>query len=275
MDDSIIKKLDTNEEYHNSGYLGKSKLIKILECPQRFKYALENPPKPTAAMEFGTMVHLAVLEPDKFADKVFVLPEDFNLRSNKNKEMYQAIIDRGQTPLAFSDWEKLMGMQRSVLSNSYAKKLLNGEHEMSYYWTDKDTGIKVSCRPDSRRDLIENELGVIVDLKTCTCADTDIFMREALRLGYDVQAAQYTEGCNLYYGYPHKFVFIAVEKEPPYCINILDADTYFVQRGQDRYRECLGLVKECTETNNWWGYTGEDGRPNALGLPAYLLKELQ
>ena len=85
----VIRKVDSNEEYHSSGYLGKSKLMKILDCPAKFKYALEHPPKPTPTLEFGTAVHMAVLEPEKFNEKYYVLPEDFNLRTNANKEIYQ------------------------------------------------------------------------------------------------------------------------------------------------------------------------------------------
>lgn len=272
---NVIRKNDSNEEYHNSGYLGKSKLMKVLDSPIKFKYALEHPPKPTPAMEFGIALHMAVLEPTKFAKKYSVLPEDFNLRSKANKEIYKATLDNGETPILFDDFTKIMEMVKSINSVEYAKKALNGEHEISYYWNDERTNVKLSCRPDSRRELVKDKEGIIVDLKTCSNADTDSFMKDAIRFGYDIQAAQYIEGCNLYYGYPHRFTFIAVEKEPPYAINILEADNLFVQYGKDRFRECVSLVKHCTETNNWWGYNGEDGQINALGLPAYLLKEIE
>ena len=272
---NVIRKNDSNEEYHNSGYLGKSKLMKVLDSPIKFKYALEHPPKPTPSMEFGIALHMAVLEPTKFAKKYSVLPEDFNLRSKANKEIYQTILDNGETPIWFDDFTKIMEMVKSINSVEYAKKALIGEHEISYYWNDERTNVKLSCRPDSRRELVKDKEGIIVDLKTCSNASTEAFMKDAIRFGYDIQAAQYIEGCNLYYGYPHRFTFIAVEKEPPYAINILEADNLFVQYGKDRFRECVSLVKHCTETNNWWGYNGEDGQINALGLPAYLLKEIE
>lgn len=272
---NVIRKNDSNEEYHNSGYLGKSKLMKVLDSPIKFKYALEHPPKPTPSMEFGIALHMAVLEPTKFEKKYSVLPEDFNLRSKANKEIYQTILDNGQTPIMFDDFTKIMEMVKSINSVEYAKKALNGEHEISYYWNDERTNVKLSCRPDSRRELVKDKEGIIVDLKTCSNASTEAFMKDAIRFGYDIQAAQYIEGCNLYYGYPHRFTFIAVEKEPPYAVNILEADELFIQYGRDRFRECISIVKHCTETNNWWGYNGEDGQINALGLPAYLLKEIE
>lgn len=271
----VIRKNDSNEDYHNSGYLGKSKLIKVLDSPYKFKYSLENPSKPTPSMEFGTALHMAVLEPEKFSKKYCVLPEDFNLRTKANKELYQDISESGKVPILFSDYEKIMEMRKSIYKIDYAKKALNGEHEISYYWNDKRTNVKLSCRPDSRRDLIKGEEGIIVDLKTCSNANTEAFMKDAIKFGYDIQAAQYIEGCNLYYGYPHRFTFIAVEKEPPFAVNILEADNLFIQYGRDRFLECVSIVKHCTDTNNWWGYNGEDGQINALGLPAYLLKEIE
>ena len=104
----VIRKNDSNEDYHNSGYLGKSKLIKVLDSPYKFKYALENPSKPTPSMEFGTALHMAVLEPEKFSKKYYVLPEDFNLRTKANKELYQDISESDKVPILFSDYEKII-----------------------------------------------------------------------------------------------------------------------------------------------------------------------
>jgi hypothetical protein len=72
-----------------------------------------------------------------------------------------------------------------------------------------------------------------------------------------------------------KFVFIAVEKKPPYALNILEADEIFIRKGYDDFRTYLGMLKYCRETDNWYSYTGETGRPNVLNLPAWLIKEYE
>jgi hypothetical protein len=76
-------------------------------------------------------------------------------------------------------------------------------------------------------------------------------------------------------GRPHRFVFIAVEKEPPYAFNILEADKLFIDKGNTDLEEYLDTIVRCTETNNWWGYNGESGEPNLICLPAWLAKEYE
>lgn len=56
-----------NEEYHALDAISKSDLDKINRSPAHYKYAKENPTPPTPAMERGTAVHMAVLEPELFA----------------------------------------------------------------------------------------------------------------------------------------------------------------------------------------------------------------
>lgn len=55
-----------NETYHALEAVSKSDLDKINRSPAHYKYAKENPTPPTPAMERGTAVHMAVLEPDEF-----------------------------------------------------------------------------------------------------------------------------------------------------------------------------------------------------------------
>ena len=38
-------------------------------------------------------------------------------------------------------------------------------------------------------------------------------------------------------------------------------------------REYLGTLKECEETNNWYGYNGFLNEPTELNLPNYLKGE--
>jgi hypothetical protein len=38
-------------------------------------------------------------------------------------------------------------------------------------------------------------------------------------------------------------------------------------------REYLGILKECRETGNYYGYNGFSGIPTELNLPSYLLDD--
>lgn len=268
-----IKRADSAADYHNSEYLGRSQLFKMSKSPEHFKYALENPQEPTPALLFGIAFHMLVLEPERFETEYGIMPK-IDKRTRVGREMFEKISKEKSAVINEDDFEILQEMADSIKRTKYAETLLNGEHEQSYYWTDEMTGIKVKCRPDCRRDL-KNGRGLIVDLKTCESAATEDFMRDAIKYGYDLQAAQYKTGVELIENKPHDFVFIAVEKKPPYAVNILQADNLFIQRGYDIFRTYLGMVKECRETNNWWGYNGSAGYINNLYLPSWLMKEME
>ena len=164
-------------------------------------------------------------------------------------------------------------MSLKLEKNEFAKKLLNGEKEVPYFWTDDLTGEECKCRADCITNI--NGLDIIVDLKTAENADTDTFMRHAIKYGYDLQAAMYSEGVRKCTGKECAFVFIVIEKKPPYAVNILQADKAFITHGFDMFRELLGIYHDCKQTGNWYGYLGKHNIINNLALPAYLAKEIE
>lgn len=46
-------------------------------------------------------------------------------------------------------------------------------------------------------------------------------------------------------------------------------------RGEDLFREYLGMYHYCKENNNWYGYNGINGDINNLSLPAWLMKDYE
>jgi hypothetical protein len=112
-------------------------------------------------------------------------------------------------------------------------------------------------------------------LKTAESAATENFTRDAVKYGYDFQSAMYTTGVERNTGNKYLFVFVVIEKKPPYAINILQADELFVRRGYDIFRELIGVYHDCKITNQWYGYLGKFNQINSLALPAWLAKEVE
>lgn len=265
---------NTAKEYHASDGISRSSLFHMSVSPQWFQYCRENPTPPTNAMIFGSAFHKAVLEPEWF-DSEFIVYPDVDLRTRNGKAAYSSFLEEsfGKTTISRSEYETIQGMRESVLSNKYAAALVSGECEMSYYWTDELTGIACKARPDAVKKIKSG--GVIADLKSCTHADTDSFIKDCIRYGYDLQAAMYKQAVELESSIPHSFVFIAVEKTPPYMLNIMQADAVMLRRGGELFREYIGIYAECEKTGNWFGYNGFSGMINNLSLPAWMLKEFE
>lgn len=264
----------TEQEYNKAPGIRRSLLWELRKSPAHLKWRMDNPPEATPALIFGQALHCMILTPSDFGSQFVFMPAA-DRRTKAGREAWDAAAEQaqGKTQLPF-DWvEQISGMTNAVAFNQAAARLLRGPHESSYFWSDSLTNELCKCRTDAETDI--GDMHLIVDIKTCQDASTAEFMRDAIRYGYDVQAAMYTDGVRTATDREAMFVFVAVEKTPPYAINILQADPGFLAYGQDRYRHLLGMYHDCRVRDSWPGYTGHDNDINALELPAWLKKEIE
>lgn len=260
--------------YNAAPGIRRSTLFQMSKSPAHYKWALENPSKDTPALQFGRALHCAVLEPEKF-DSAFAVGPTISRSTKAGREAWERFEAdaAGREIISQADYDKITGMRDSIMLHPMARALLDGPHEKSFFWKDELTGLDCKVRADALCEL--GGRIVIVDVKTCADASTEAFMREAIKYGYDFQSGMYTEGVSACECMETEFVFIAVEKTPPYSVNVLAADEYFILRGKDLFREYLGKVAECESTGNWYQYNGADGDMNDLKLPGYLQKEYE
>lgn len=265
----------TEKEYRSHPAISRSELWKMKESPEKFKYWKENPEeKESPALIFGRLFHAILLTPESL-DSEFAIMPSVDRRTKEGKAEYAKFLEKskGKTIVDVDMVGKAAAMAQAVQSNELCRKLLDGEKEIPLFWKDELTGEDCKCRLDVKKKMGEKVL--IVDLKTTENAETESFMRSAIKYGYDFQAAMYNEAEKQNNGTEPIFVFIAVEKEPPYAVNILQADDLFVQRGYDQFRNLLGKYHYCKTNDNWYGYLGAENIINNLSLPAYLAKEME
>lgn len=260
------------KDYFADHAVSRSQLHVLSKSPAHFKEAMESEEKQTAAFSFGTAFHTLILEPDRFAAEYWI--GDIDRRTLAGKELAAKLADEGKTQISTKDAEALLGMKASIESNKYARVLIaKGEHETSYFWRDELSGIDCKCRPDCRTDL--KSCSVIVDLKSCADASTEAFCKDAVKYGYDLQVAMYKEGVEKIENKEHRFIFVAVEKTPPYAVNVLEANDKMYQKGLQDFRYYLGTLRECLDSGIFPSYNGAEGKPNELGLPGWLAKEFE
>ena len=264
----------TEKEYRQHPAISRSQLFKLRESPEKFKYYMDNPEPATPALVFGQLLHALALQPET-VDEQFAVAPICDRRTTVGKKLWAEFEEQAESKtIVTADMiEQAVAMRDKLMSNDYVKQLLNGEREKPFFWTDELTGEECKCRTDCITNI--NGIDIIVDLKTAESADTDTFMRHAIKYGYNLQAAMYGEGVKANTGKEHAFVFIVIEKKAPYAINILQADKAFVLHGFDMFRELIGTYHECKKTGNWSGYLGKHNIINNLPLPAYLAKEIE
>ena len=235
------------EEYHaDRSAVSKSWLDRIDRSPAHLKAYLDGYRPDTPAMLLGRLVHVAVLEPDLLADLFVRPPEGINRRTNAGRAEYAEWQESvaGRTLVSIDQWIQALAIRDSVQQNRAAKALLTtGDPEQTVVWKNLETGELCKARADWLRE------NVIVDVKTTQDARPAAFAKSIANYRYDVQTSHYSEGFDL-----DRFVFIAVEKEPPYACAVYAADEIIRARGKRARDRNLQTYAECRVTGTWPGY---------------------
>ena len=264
----------TEQEYRSHPAISRSELWRIHESPQLFRYFKDHPEDHTPALLFGQIFHKMALEPDSFFDQYAVAPE-VDRRTKEGKMLWAEFVERsaGKEVIPADMYEQARAMRDSIAAQPLAMKLLDGQRETPFFWIDDQTGEECKCRTDCLNTNYSRP--IIVDVKSTTDASKESFTRDAVKYGYDFQAAMYSEGVSKHIGQMPLFVFIVVEKTPPYAVNILQADELFLRRGANLFRDYIGTYHDCKQTGNWYGYLGKKNQINSLALPAWLAREVE
>jgi hypothetical protein len=253
MDDGIYLNIPS-KEYHSwtdivsNSYLGR--LAKVPACAKI-------PQEETEAMKFGRAVHTYILEGKMEFIKNYHVCEDRGKRSKEDKAYWIELITKypNKELIKDSDYQIIKYMEDSVMGHPFASKLLKeGVSETTIIWTDTDTGLKCKVRPDR---IPDGDKGVILDLKTTSNASSYSFKTDCIKYGYARECGMYMEGFSRAKNAKFQdlvFAFIAVEKEPPYRVEVYTLDIDFVQYGWLEFHRLLQLEKECREKNFWPHY---------------------
>ncbi len=253
----------SNAAYHALDAVGKSDLDKIARSPLHWKHAER---EETAAMRIGSAVHCAVLEPARFAVDYAVAPEG-DKRSKAGKEAFAEFeaANVGKIVLSLDDAQLCTRIALSVQSHPRAKTLLqSGQPEASLLWSDSEFNVR--CR--ARVDWLTPD-GLLIDLKTTQDASSSAFAKSCAHFRYHVQAAWYLAAYQAATGdLPGGFIFVAVEKTPPYAVALYELDAEAVDLGRFLARRDLARYANAREFDLWPGYS-EAIQP--LSLPKWAL----
>lgn len=241
----------TNEEYHSSAAVSKSGLDLIDKGLFYYWDKHINPNKEEErrrdAFIIGEAVHTLVLEPELEEESIAVYPH--GIRGDKRKAFEQE--NEGKLLLTASTYAKAQGMRDAVMRHPLASQYLTGpgRAEQSIFWT-WGPNFPVRCR--IRPDRITGD-GVMVDLKTTKSVRPASFQKSIELFRYHVQAGFYSEGFYRAFGYaPKAFVFVAVEKIPPYHVGVFVMKEKAIKLG--RQQAALDVMKYYRAyTTGQWG----------------------
>lgn len=282
---SILPDLEA-EKYHRHPAVSKHGLDDFRKAPALYQHNRSNPTPPTPALQFGSLYHTVILEPELIGSLYAVVPSDAPKKPTRAQreakkpslETMETILwwddflarNAGKTIVDAADIMLCQQMRQTMMKNLACRNALE-EHrlytEASLFWQDEHSGVKCRARPD----IIRAD-GLIIDPKTCQDASEDAFQRSAWNYGYYRQAAMYLDGWEAVSGEkPKAFIFLAQESEPPFLCRAYVASPQLIEYGRVQLREDLERFAKCEKTGIW---PGLGDTPAELHLPSWAMPKV-
>lgn len=245
----------TYDQYDRIDAVRHSVLRHFNRTAAHARQAIVHPAEQTEAQALGHAAHVAILEADRFEAEYVAAPR-FDKRTTKGKEGWAAFVadHAGFAVIPEDEFDLCLRMREAVWAHPTAAELLKGKgyNEASAVWVDPETSVLCKSRIDRLTTLAS--WPVIVDLKSTRNASRTAFGKDVHTFHYHQQSAMYLSGLNEVAPHPRKFMFIAVEKDPPYCTAVYELEDDAIDLGRDEFRSHLRMYADCLATGQWPGY---------------------
>lgn len=290
----MIKK-ESFADYADSPEINQSFLKRVRKSPST---AFESEMKSTKSMDFGSLYHSFILEPDQFHNEHFVIDDleiltnliDNGAKSPKATKKYKEWVAEqekeanGRIIVDGGEMKQLKDMKVQLYRNYPIAEaaILHSDHEVSIYqelhysggMSKPDFKSKCKCRIDG----IIPEDGIIFDLKTSKDADPDQFWRDAGIYSYHIQAAFYKMLAEAEYQREFKFLYIVQEGKAPYNSAVYQVSEEMIEGGKEEIESLLKITKRIVDKDDgvfpsYNAFSGNDLGVYMLTIPKYYIKK--
>lgn len=259
-----------DEKYHSWQHLVSQSTLKTVRklTPLDAYQELLVPWESTPAQDKGTALHLALLQPDEFEERV-ACGLGIDRRSNANKAKHEAHAQKhaGKIILKEPDFDDCFAATELVKGHPLAMSFLEMDgvkREVAGIFRDPEADIL--CK--FKLDLVgywraQGGHNVIADLKTTSCDLSDDELERAIgKFGYDVQGSFYSDGMTILSPAEWRFFLIFVNTKRR-TIRIIEPSSDAYEHGKLKYRGALNKWADCCRKNEFPGWPG---RVTTLGL---------
>jgi len=255
-------------DYHADDALSRSRLVRLLDdTPAAFKSGVSIDETP--AMRLGTALHLAILEPDRFAELVRPMPKyDGRTREGKAGKVTWGQLNPGKIAVPEDEYAQAVAAAAMVRKkHGPATALREGRAELSMWWDGPD-GVELRCRPD----FCDLDRGIVVDVKSTSRGLGD---REIVRFLTDhhaaMQAAMILDavfrltGKSVVHGMHLLVVDLSAD---PIDMRLVEIGEDWLLYGEQQFQTALRTYRECKLTDTWpsWADKGVTRVP----MPAWI-----
>ena len=192
----------------------------------------------TPAMRFGTAVHCAVLEPEKFEQEYKTL--EVRRGTKAYKELIETYPDA--TFLSVSEYNEIQKIKEAIQAHPVASNILKDCIAFEKELTGSISGTPFRGFADGY------SANYVVDLKTCQKGAPKDFTNDSYRQKYHMQGYIYTQLLSQLLNKEVKeHWIIAVEKTAPYVVTCYRLTPDILERGKEE------LTKLLKQFNQWNG----------------------
>lgn len=266
-DDGIYSGISDLEYHADHGSLSSSGARTLLapSCPAIFRHQQDEPPAPKPQFDMGHVCHTLVLGE---GSDIVIAPFE-NWKTKESQQMRDKAHANGKVPILSKDFAAAQAMADVVRTHPVARQLFDadGQAELSGYWHDENTGVRLRFRTDWLCQISGRI--VAVDYKTSTSADPAHFAKAAADFGYHMQDAWYRKGlAGAEITDDPDFLFVVQDKNPPHLVTVNRIASHHIQLGAQRNRKAIDLYHRCVTNNEWPAYGDQI---HSIDLPTYAV----
>lgn len=249
-----------------------------MDPPAKLPVYLAKPREAKVHQIIGTLTHSRILEPSKPLPQIIVPPEqypapsdsslvkskkvsvgdliDWNWNAKYCKRWFAEESKLGKLVLSQKELDIVEGVVASIANDEDAQTVFaEGKSEVAIF---KRFTLGGSVLRKSRLDWVPDGSDALPDIKTTVDASPDGFAREIMKNGYLTQAAWYLDIWNDSNPDDQRqfFIFVAVEKEPPYlvCCHKIHVSSEELKQARGLNVRRMERYMECVAANKWPGY---------------------
>lgn len=290
MKDGIYTDISIEDYHENKTHISSTQIKYAKTSLKHFEWYCNGKltKEQTSAMGFGNAFELALLsENSEYLQRVAIRPEqDWIDAANeaqiietgkpfekpRSSKIYTALskefdeLNKGKYHIQETgpeSFETIENMLTSCYQDSIIQNLIkNIEYQLSLFWTDPETGVKLKTRPD----ICKRKKNVIVNLKTTLDGSPQGFSKDANKFDYFLQACIEIRGC-LATGVIDKldkYYWLVVEKVAPYNATIYEFAELDIAAVMDNLDFLLMKIAKARQESKWPGYS--DRADNQYGV---------
>jgi hypothetical protein len=229
--ENLLEQMRSDSFYY--GYMGKNSLSsssigKLLKSPRVYVNSLTQNDK-SSALEFGTLFHLACLEPEKFDEQIFVDAKD-----RRSKDYKDAVKENeGQPVYLEKDRDIIVAYADRFYNNTRVTEVMKATQKeipaVGYI-----DGLPFRGKADALGE------GYVVDLKT-TSKDLTSWRYSAYSYNYDAQCYIYSK---LFGIDPINFIYVVMNSMDGTLAIVDGVSTNFYESGRSKVHRACSLFKD-------------------------------